>query len=96
MQRYITNRPPSVVSRSDQAILPSIEIVPPLAANDNERWLNEKQTAELLNVSVKWLQKMRYTGGGIPFYKFGDKMVRYKMSEIFLYCEKNSHQNTSQ
>ena len=75
---------------------PSVKIMPPIAANDNDRWLNEKQTAELLNVSVKWLQKMRYTGGGIPFYKFGDKMVRYKMSEIFLYCEKNSHQNTSQ
>ena len=94
MISYKTNRTPSS-GPNNKPYIQEVNL-PTVAANDNDRWLNEKQTAELLNVSVKWLQKMRYTGGGIPFYKFGDKMVRYKMSEIFLYCEKNLHQNTSE
>lgn len=96
MQRYTTNRPPSVMSRTDSAtMLPAVATRLPLGA-DEERWLNEKQTAKLLNVSVKWLQKMRYTGGGIPFKKLGEKMIRYKLSEIYFFCEQSTRNNTSQ
>lgn len=45
------------------------------------RWLTETQTAERLNMSVKWLQKERLHGSRIPFAKFGSA-VRYSISDI--------------
>jgi hypothetical protein len=44
-------------------------------------YLNERELAERLNVSVKWLQKMRLSGGGIPYTKFGCA-VRYPIRAI--------------
>lgn len=96
MQRITTNRPPSVISRADPGMLPAADVTSRNIGFDEERWLNEKQAAKLLNVSVKWLQKMRYTGGGIPFERLGKKMIRYKLSKIYFFCEQHTRNNTSQ
>lgn len=47
----------------------------------NSRWLTEKEAAERMHMSQKWLQKMRLTGGGPRFAKFG-AAVRYSLSDI--------------
>lgn len=44
-------------------------------------YFDERQLAARLNMSAKWLQKMRRQGGGIPFSKFGSN-VRYKINDI--------------
>ena len=45
---------------------------------------NEKETAKLLSLSVKTLQRYRYNGGGPIYIKIG-KSVRYKESDIEKY-----------
>ena len=49
-----------------------------------QAYCTERQVAERLCVSVKWLQKMRLHGGGIPYCKFGSA-VRYPLSAILAY-----------
>lgn len=44
-------------------------------------WLTESQTAERLNMTNKWLQKERVSGGGLRFAKFGTA-VRYALADI--------------
>ncbi|MFA7012301.1 MAG: helix-turn-helix domain-containing protein [Desulfobacterales bacterium] len=46
-----------------------------------ERFIDEKETAKLLNVSIFTLRGQRHARRGLPFYKFG-RSVRYKMSDI--------------
>ncbi|RIV82739.1 DNA-binding protein [Aurantiacibacter zhengii] len=47
-------------------------------------WLTEKQTAQRLHMSQKWLQKTRIVGGGPRFAKFGST-VRYSLADIKAY-----------
>jgi hypothetical protein len=44
-----------------------------------DHFLDEKQLAKLLGVSIRTLQNRRVAGGGIPFIKIG-KAVRYNGS----------------
>ena len=46
-----------------------------------EPLIDERQVAEMLQLSVKTLQAYRYQRKGPPYYKFGSK-VRYRASEI--------------
>ncbi len=55
----------------------------------------EKQVAEYLNMSIKWLQKLRLTGGGIPYRKFGNK-VRYGIADVLKFERASTRDNTSQ
>lgn len=57
--------------------------------------LDERQVAERLGVSTKWLQKMRYVGGGIPYRKFG-RVVRYSLSAIMDFEEQAERSSTSE
>lgn len=54
---------------------------PPQALEIGKAYFTEKEVAERLSMSVKWLQKMRVVGGGIPFVKIGGS-VRYAASDI--------------
>lgn len=56
--------------------------------------LDERSLAARLGVSVKWLQKMRYTGGGIPYRKFG-RAVRYPLSAVIAYEAQSLRLSTS-
>lgn len=92
MISYKTNRTPT--SLPDNELLVTQRSHVPV--NDNELWITETQAAERLNVSVKWLQKMRYVGGGIPFLKIENKMIRYRMSDIYEFEMRSLRNNTSQ
>jgi hypothetical protein len=50
----------------------------------SRKYLNEHELAERFGMTVKWLQKMRLLGGGIPFYRFG-RAVRYSIEDIEQY-----------
>ena len=53
----------------------------PDAPKYGAEYLNERQLAEHLNVSVRTLQGWRLKGGGVPYYKVG-RLVRYSASEV--------------
>lgn len=57
-------------------------------------YLNEKELAERLNVSEKWVQKMRGTGGGVRFHKWG-RMVRYAIADVVAFEGASVRNSTS-
>ena len=60
-----------------------------------EQLYNEKETAKLLSLSVKTLQRYRYTGGGPIYIKLG-KSVRYKESDIAKYVSERTRYITTE
>ncbi len=60
-----------------------------------EQLYNEKETAKLLSLSVKTLQRYRYTGGGPTYIKLG-KSVRYKESDIHMYVSARTRNITTE
>lgn len=50
---------------------------------------DQKQTAEYLGVSHKWLERDRWIGAKIPYIKIG-RGVRYRASDVVAYVEQNS------
>ena len=60
-----------------------------------EQLYNEKETAKLLSLSVKTLQRYRYTGGGPIYIKLG-KSVRYKESDIEKYVSERTRYITTE
>lgn len=57
-------------------------------------YLTEREVAERLSMSVKWLQKMRLSGGGIPFVKIGAS-VRYPISALLEFERRALRASTS-
>ena len=54
--------------------------------------LPERDAAELLNLSIAWLQKARYLGNGPRYVKAsgqGGRAVRYRRSDVMAYIEEN-------
>ena len=60
-----------------------------------EQLYNENETAKLLSMSVKTLQRYRYTGGGPIYIKLG-KSVRYKESDIEKYVSERTRYITTE
>ena len=60
-----------------------------------EQLYNEKETAKLLSMSVKTLQRYRYTGGGPIYIKLG-KSVRYKEADIEKYVSERTRYITTE
>ncbi|WP_039018285.1 helix-turn-helix domain-containing protein [Halocynthiibacter namhaensis] len=44
-------------------------------------YLTEGEVARRLGMSEKWMQKCRYEGTGIPFYKMGGR-IRYAIKDV--------------
>lgn len=64
-----------------------------------ETYLTQNDAADLLNLSVRTLERMRVTGDGPRFMKAGNgkrSRVLYKRSEIQNWLENNSFQSTSE
>ena len=57
--------------------------------------LNTKQAAEYLGVSMAFLERDRWAGARIPFYKVGSRAVRYKMEDLEYYLDGQVRQSTS-
>jgi hypothetical protein len=57
-------------------------------------YLTEKEVATRLGMSTKWLQKMRYSGGGIPYHEWGS--IRYKIEDIEAFEAASRRSSTSE
>lgn len=58
--------------------------------------INETAAAEMIGLSVHWLRRKRWSGGGIPFIKVGDGgAVRYRMEDIETYIGDRLRTSTS-
>ena len=51
-------------------------------------YLNENQVSECLGVSVKLLRKHRWEGKGLPYVKFGARVL-YAEPEVVEYLQKH-------
>jgi predicted DNA-binding transcriptional regulator AlpA len=61
--------------------------------------LTEREAAELIGMSVHWLRRKRWAGGGIPFIKIGDGpvgAVRYRREDIDTFIAGRVRKSTSQ
>jgi excisionase family DNA binding protein len=59
----------------------------------SNQFLNRKQAAEFLNLKKCTLEAWAIRGGGPDFVKFG-RAVRYRVSSLEAYIEKQTRQNT--
>jgi predicted DNA-binding transcriptional regulator AlpA len=50
------------------------------------KWINEKEVALVLGISVYTLRQHRHKGIGLPYVKYG-KSVRYSSADIAAYLE---------
>ena len=58
--------------------------------------LTTKQAAQILGVSVAFLERDRWAGARVPFVKIGSRAVRYRNSDLHAYIESRLCQSTSQ
>ena len=59
--------------------------------------INEKAAAEKIGLSVHWLRRKRWSGGGIPYCKVGDGgAVRYRIEDIDAYINSRLCKSTSE
>lgn len=58
--------------------------------------LSTKEAAEILGVSIAFLERDRWAGAKVPFIKVGSRAVRYRMSDLASYIDGNVFQSTSQ
>jgi len=61
-----------------------------------ERLLTTAEAAEFLGVSKAFLERDRWAGARIPFIKVGSRTVRYRLSDLNDYIEKQVRLSTSQ
>jgi len=62
---------------------------------ETEKYLTEKQVAEMINCGISTLRNWRHLGKGIPYIKFG-RSVRYALSDVVGYMdERKVFVNTS-
>lgn len=66
---------------------------PNFADLDPDLFIGEKEAGEYLGLSHRTLQGMRVKGGGPEFSKFG-KSVRYRVSDLKNWANKNRKENT--
>jgi predicted DNA-binding transcriptional regulator AlpA len=64
--------------------------------NTIESLLDERQAAEILGLSVRFLQNRRYVGGGPPFVKISARAVRYRPSDLERWVEEHIQSSTAE
>ena len=55
-----------------------------------------KEAAQLLGVSKAFLERDRWAGARVPFIKVGSRAVRYRLSDLNHYIDKQVRLSTSQ
>ncbi len=58
--------------------------------------LTTKQAAQILGVSIAFLERDRWAGARVPFVKIGSRAVRYRHSDLLAYIESCTYYSTSQ
>ena len=54
--------------------------------NGQEKYITEKEVAEITGRALSTLRNERFLGKGIPYFKIG-KSVRYKYEDVIGYME---------
>ncbi len=60
--------------------------------------LKEEEVARLTSMSIFWLRRKRWSGGGIPFIKIGGGergAVRYRLEDVDAYVVDRLRKSTS-
>ena len=58
--------------------------------------LTTKQAAEILGVSIAFLERDRWAGARVPFVKVGSRAVRYRYSDLLAYIDSCTFHSTSE
>lgn len=56
-----------------------------------DRYITEAEAAEITGFTKWAFQAWRCRGGGPPFFKVRGTRVRYKLSEVFAWMERQAH-----
>tara|TARA_R110002167_G_scaffold77179_2_gene214522 strand:- start:51 stop:263 length:213 start_codon:yes stop_codon:yes gene_type:complete len=56
---------------------------------------NTKQAALYLGVSAAFLERDRWAGARIPFIKIGSRSIRYRLSDLDSFIDKQVRHSTS-
>ncbi len=78
--------------------MPSAPNIEPrvLAEPAVDRFVDVREAAGILCLSVTHMNKMRVRGGGPRFSTFGPRAVRYRMSDLFAWAEERVSTSTSE
>lgn len=49
------------------------------------QFITEKEVSEITRISVSKLQSDRHKGTGMPYHKFGNRVVRYAIEDILAF-----------
>ncbi len=60
----------------------------------SDNLVKEQDAATILGMSIAWLQRKRWEGGGPPYVKF-DRAVRYRESDLNAWIAARICKNTS-
>lgn len=63
--------------------------------SDSQGLLNEQEACEYIGMSVHWMRRMRWAGGGPEFRKIGKAAVRYHIDALNKYLEDTKRKSTS-
>ena len=66
---------------------------PSIARED--RFINDREAADMLGLSRAYLRNLRVSGGGCRFSKFG-RAVRYRVGDLLAWANDNSASSTSE
>lgn len=66
---------------------------PTIARED--RYIDDREAAEMLGLSRAYLRNLRVSGGGCRFSKFG-RAVRYRVGDLLAWANDNSASSTSE
>jgi excisionase family DNA binding protein len=61
-----------------------------------ERLLTTSEAAEFLGVSKAFLERDRWAGARVQFIKVGSRAVRYRLSDLEQYIERQIRHSTSE
>jgi predicted DNA-binding transcriptional regulator AlpA len=64
-------------------------------SENSDRLVCEKEAANVLSLSPRTLQGWRVRGGGPKYIKFGTKAIRYSLSELLKFIERQTRSHTS-
>ncbi len=72
----------------------SLEHSPAREHNQQQQFLTERETAKLLRVSARTLQRWRLTGDGPPFCAFGGRRL-YSREDVMSWAATQRRRSTS-
>lgn len=61
-----------------------------------EKLITTKEAADLLGVSMAFLERDRWAGARIPFVRVGSRSVRYRRGDIDAYINARLKRSTSE